>query len=471
MSTNNFGYPPRRSARLSTHHSRPPPPPKATICSHLQFGWFNNFTDSPSPSPRASQDILRELLANSIVGGNGSEDREFVNRILASAERHRRTPDGFPPPSSFPRFPDLPAEIRKEIWLLSLPNRTIHLGDYEGDRICWNRRLSIPAPALACREAWDLIWPLMHEIFHRDPLRSRTGLEPAQNKRASWITPGDTLSLGYENQDALGVNTAYQDNIAVFRDIAIPLEQMERAVGFGWLPMMSRASSNFKFHLLERLGIIIHTIVIDIDDGPHLFGGFGEIEGNATLPFSNPVQYLNPDKIRNWDTLRVVYGSNFPIHTGGSNHDTHLAAVVDLRDKRRMAELFSLVSVNGGSPWRGCSRLDAIRDWNQAFCTDCLETWWENRIQVRAKEAMTKMKALEVWRTDGYRTVRDPPLEEIRESKLPELVPTVRFFIRFSSCHPPGINIHQANELMGPIHFDSCYAGMHFPGELSDEDL
>ncbi|KAF6807135.1 hypothetical protein CSOJ01_08402 [Colletotrichum sojae] len=467
MPTNNFGYPPRRSARLSQQ----PPLPKATVCRHLQFGWFNNLSDSPVPSLRAPQDVLRELLANSIVGGNSAEDREFINRILANAERHRQTSDGFQPPSSFPRFPDLPAEIRKEIWLLSLPNRTIHVGDYGGDRICWNRRLPIPAPALACREAWDLMWPLMHEILHQDPLRSRIGLEPAQTKRASWITPGDSLSLGSENQEAMGVNTAYQDKIAVFRHIAIPLEQVEQALGFGWLSMMSRASgSNFKFHLLNRLGIIIQTIVIDVDDGA-LSGGFEKTEASATLPFANPVQYVNPDKITNWDTLRVKYGTGFPMHTGGSSNDTHLAAIVDLRDKRRMAELLSLVSVSGGSPWRGGNRLDAIRDWNQAFCADCLETWWENRIQVRAKEAMAKVKALEVWRTDGYRTVRDPPLEEIRESKLPELVPTVRCFFRFSGYRPPGINIHQANELMGPIHYDSCYAGMHFPGELSDEDL
>lgn len=463
MSTNNFGYPPTRRPR-----QRSPPRSKAKICKHLQFGWFDNFTDSPKPSLRAPQDVLRELLTNAIVGGKSSDDREFINQLLDSAEKYRQTPDGFQPPSSFPRFPDLPAEIRNQIWLLSLPNRTIHIGDLGGDRICWNRRLSIPAPALACREAWNLIWPLMHEIFHQEPFPFCIGPQTTQKRRASWITPGDTLSLGYYSELAMGVKTEYEAKIAVFRDIAISLEQIEHALVFGSLSLMSRVwSPDFKFHLLERLGIIIQTIVIDVPDGAQLPAGF---EPNSPLPFDNPVQYLDLDTIRNWGAYPDAH--RFPNHAGVSNHDTHIAAVVDLRDKRRMAELLSLVSVNGGPPWRGCSRLNAIQKWNQAFCVDCLEKWWKKRGQAFAKEAVARVKALEVWglEHESYRT-RNPPLEEIRESKLPELVPTVRVFLRFSGCRPPGIDVHQALELMKPYQEDVCYAGMHFPGEYSDEDL
>lgn len=86
------------------------------------------------------------------------------------------------------------------------------------------------------------------------------------------------------------------------------------------------------------------------------------------------------------------------------------------------------------------------------------------------------MKVLELWdKTLHGRTGRLPSLDSIRQSALPELIPTMKFVSKFPGCSPPGITMDRVNALRGKCS-DMCHitngfpsAWSNFPGKRSKE--
>ncbi|KZL78502.1 hypothetical protein CT0861_05480 [Colletotrichum tofieldiae] len=177
--------------------SRPHPPPGPKVCVHLEHGWFEPMIGLSLKPMREPQDTLEEIITNAFVSEDNSRDREFLSGLFESINKHRRITKGDAP--SFHQFSCLPPKIRNRIWLFAIPSRTIHVSDNAQEQTCWNRRLPIPAPALACSEAWQIIGPLVYEVFNSTHVFTGDEDECSPEirmERASWVTSADTLSVG-----------------------------------------------------------------------------------------------------------------------------------------------------------------------------------------------------------------------------------------------------------------------------------
>ncbi|KAE9574522.1 hypothetical protein CGMCC3_g9718 [Colletotrichum fructicola] len=109
--------------------------------------------------------VLADLLSSAIVAGHYFNDERFITNLLNLASKHYQEAPRIQTNLSFEKFRRLPMEIREQIWLLSIPARTLHATNHTRERIAWNRRLPMPAPALSWREAWAILWPPIHEIY------------------------------------------------------------------------------------------------------------------------------------------------------------------------------------------------------------------------------------------------------------------------------------------------------------------
>ncbi|KAH0430456.1 hypothetical protein CcaCcLH18_07836 [Colletotrichum camelliae] len=304
-------------------------------CKHLQHAWFNPSLESPDPSPRQPQDILRELLTNTMISGNPSVDRLFINELLDKADNFRSLPPSASP-RSFSKFRKLPPEIRQAIWLFSIPQRTIHISEVLTEAVCWNRRLPIPTPALACREAWGVIRPRMHAIFNEAGERwLEHDDEDVKMKRTAWITSSDRLSMGLYDFHLYGVAIKRDDAPSAFGSIAISLEQLEPNLSF------ARFDKHFSLsiHPAQKIRVVVQTIVIEISDKPTRYGTIYPL---TSRDLTASASFLGEDEALEWtfENMRFPPACDTP---------THFVEVVDLQDRRRLNELTTLVMANGGS--------------------------------------------------------------------------------------------------------------------------
>lgn len=323
-------------------------------CKHLQHAWFNPLLDSPDPTPRQPQDILRELLTNAMIGGNLAVDRLFIIKLLDKADSYRSLPASASP-KSFSNFRELPPEIRRAIWLFSIPRRTMHISDVLTEVVCWNRRLPIPAPALACREAWGVIRPRMHAVYDQSGWMWLD--EDVDMRRMTWITSSDRLSMGPYHFHAYGFTIKLDDAISTFESAALSLEQLQSKFAFGY----------FDEHLsliidqAQKMRIVVQTIVIVISDKPTRYGTIYPLRTRTSRDLKAPAPFLNENEASEWtyENMRGASACDTP---------THFVEVVDLHDRRRLNELASLVMANGGSSWTSRHRMDATCHWDRSYC-------------------------------------------------------------------------------------------------------
>ncbi|KAF9872125.1 hypothetical protein CkaCkLH20_10462 [Colletotrichum karsti] len=420
-------------------------PPRPNVCKHLQRGWYDRKIGVPE-TVRDPQEVLKELINNAVIGGNHAADREFITDILKNAEDNRKTASNAPT-LSFPKFRQLPAEIRKEIWLFSVPERIIHITGNTPGRICWNRRLPIPAPALACHEAWSLIRPLMHEMLDDGGLdRFRRGEWSV--KRVAWITPSDSLSLGDNEFQAWCWFPSYRSQLPVFKRITISLEQIEAAVSIS-RPQFCGPAPDFQFHTMKQIHIVIQTVTVSIGERMGL-DKMAPIDKKK--PFSTPVKCITVNQ-RTVKRLKETWERDYEREPEYRTADTHFVEMVDLQDRSRLNEVINLSSVMGGFGWTPRRRLETTYKWDRAFCFDCLPQWWEHRGLPRAKRVVSTLRNYEIMdaqhdrRSNGHLS-----WEETTKPELPELVPTVRILIRFPGRTPPGITTQEVEDRLGPRH-------------------
>ncbi|KAK2728178.1 hypothetical protein CKAH01_11277 [Colletotrichum kahawae] len=373
---------------------------------------------------RKPQVVLEDLLSNAIVGGHFSTDKRFVKDLLNLAHKNYPEAPSIHKNSCFEKFRQLPIEIREQIWLLSIPARTLHATDHTRERIAWNRRLPMPAPALSCREAWAILRPLIHGIYDN----GRVKMSNVNKERTAWITSRDTLNIGPSGGYAVSLHADYGPKLPQFGHIVLCLEQIKDGLRMGSISDICDQRDGFNYYELERIGILIHEVEIVIPIGLAL----------------REQLFVSRDDFPGWtcDYEKCsVWGCN-----------PHFVEVVNMRDNRRIEELLNLhiAWATGGCAWSREERLDR-------------ETWWQTEGYSQAKEAMAMMKALELWdKPPNGRTARVPSLDFIRQSALPELIPTVKFVFKFPGCSPPGITMERVHALRGECS-DVCHISNGFP--------
>ncbi|CAI0643091.1 unnamed protein product [Colletotrichum noveboracense] len=373
---------------------------------------------------RKPQVVLEDLLSSAIIAGHYFTDERFITNLLNLASKHYQDAPRIQTNLCFEKFPQLPMEIREQIWLLSIPARTLHATDHTRERIAWNRRLPMPAPALSCREAWAILRPLIHEIYDN----GRVKMDPVHKRRVAWITSRDTLNIGPPGGYSVSLHTEYGPKLSQFGHIVLFLEHIQEGLRMGSISDICDQGDGFDYHKLERIGILIHEVEIVIPIGlafrEQLFVSRDDFPGRTCDYEQGSVWGCNP----------------------------HFVEVVDMKDNRRVEEILSLhiAWATGGCAWSREERLDR-------------ETWWQKKGYSQAKEAMAMMKALELWdKTPNGRTVRLPSLDSIRQSTLPELIPTVKFVFKFPGCSSPGITMDRVNALRGECS-DMCHITNGFP--------
>ncbi|EQB49333.1 hypothetical protein CGLO_11366 [Colletotrichum gloeosporioides Cg-14] len=421
-------------------------------CKHLQHAWFNPSLDSPDPTPRQPRDILRELLANTMIGGNLSVDRLFITELFDKADSFRSLPASASP-DSFSKFRELPPEIRQAIWLFSIPRRTMHISDVLMEAVCWNRRLPIPAPALACREAWGVIRPRMHAVF--DQLGWMWLDEDAEMRRMAWITSSDRLSMGPYHFHAYGSTIKLDDALSTFESVALSLEQLENKYSFGHFD----EHLSLSIDLAQTTRVVVQTIVVVISAKPTRYGTIYPLRTRISRNLKASASFLKENEASEWsyENMRGASACDTP---------THFVEVVDLHDRRRLNELTTLVMANGGSSWTSRHRMNATCHWDRSYCFDCLMRWWEHDGKGLADTAVTK----------AYKQLsgipEDTPVLEDSSNPETEMIPAVKFLIKFPDIDPPGINFADAEKLIGAVP-EVCRLGARLPGEsdLSSEDI
>ncbi|KAL0933462.1 uncharacterized protein CTRU02_212425 [Colletotrichum truncatum] len=277
-----------------------------------------------------------------------------------------------------------------------------------------------------------------------------------QQRRVAWVTSCDTLSVGWQLVRYGGLKVHYTPQLPIFKRLTIDLACLELSVRFGLLKFIRYSSATFQIHLLQKIGIIIHTVEIIT---PISLGTPRKSHPSTQEPAALVSDIADlPDAIESHGSSDG-HGTQTDV-ADFSESDIHFVEVVELTDTLRIEELLSLhFHADRGIPaWDPQDRLDRV-------------TWWHENGYSRAKEAISKVKALEIWdnQFDGRR-IRVPSLESIRKSELPELIPTVKFVFKFPGTFIPGITVDDARILQGK-RYDDCYAGACFPGDLSDDDL
>ncbi|KAK6218592.1 hypothetical protein QIS74_06472 [Colletotrichum tabaci] len=430
--------------------SRPRPPPGPKTCIHLEHGWFDPKVGLPPRPLLEPQDVLEELLRNLIVSGNTNDDATFLSGLLESASKHRATTKTEDPPQ-FHQFSRLPLRIRNQIWLFAIPSRTVHVSVDAQEKACWNRRLPIPAPALACREAWLVIMPLVHDVTKCLYISKGPGgctIEDSwpvvkEERRVSWFTSADTLSVGGAYYTCETLDWFYGRNVPITADTAIPLRTLQEQVNI---------TTFFQSH--NCLKVVLQTIDIVVAKTAKTSGKFSRVK-DGVMAFRNPVSFVNVKGVKDWSRHERDSVDRDVAFGPPPNFGFHVAHCVELHDRARLEELLSLVSAMGGSSWDTCAgkhRLDAMEDWTRAFCFDCLMTWWEKRGRDLTEETFVKHRRQEM---ETRNTIGDEPKEADEvDARMPRLIPTVRFLVRFQDTVPPGTPLAEPQVRMLAPHLD-----------------
>lgn len=424
-------------------------------CEHTSRSWFSapsEFEDELAPKAdiASARATLAELLTESVIWGrisafypphpppSAAKQALIRNEILESFDRSSRrknAPSGHRTPMhalerQFARFPDLPAEIRLQIWQAALPgpgHRTLHLGQKVGEKYSWTSRLPLPALSLVCRESREVVLRTVFPIHGHAPYMSGPGSSQDVTRSfvTSWATPDDYLDLG-----------------ATSRPVALRCgDYMERAGDFyavaqGLASILPSSLDNENYGGLQtreiqpgvkRLLVVIQVVYISLQPPPS--AGLANVEtgpwSGANHPLAEPPKICEADDLSNAVQFDAdLYHSS--VHRRPK--EPHISTVVSLLDRPRIKQLLAIGSVTGlwddsGTRLATWPRLRAMHYQSNAFCMDCLMEWWENHAFNAVRDALMNSSP-----TPSASNGLNP---EPAANTLPELIPAVRFKIQW----------------------------------------
>ncbi|TQN65452.1 hypothetical protein CSHISOI_09995 [Colletotrichum shisoi] len=210
------------------------------------------------------------------------------------------------------------------------------------------------------------------------------------------------------------------------------------------------------------LKVVLQTIDIVVAKTAKTSDKFSRIK-DGVMAFRNPVRVVNVKRVKDWSRRERDPVDRDVVFGPPPNLGFHVAHNVELHDRARLEEILGLVSAMGGSSWDACAgkhRLDAMEDWTRAFCFDCLMTRWEKRGRYLTEETFVKHRRPEM---ETKSTMSDEPKEAVDcDVRLPRLIPTVRFLVRFLDIVPPGTPLEEPRVRMLAPHLDFKTHG-HLP--------
>ncbi|KAI6374300.1 hypothetical protein MCOR25_003245 [Pyricularia grisea] len=346
---------------------------------------------------------------------------------------------------TFHLFPDLPAELRLEIWSLALRERSRGLGVGVVRAWRYNWHADVPPPALAavCREARDVVLSSMVTTTTggaADPTgltvydRLDLGNSPDGRRLAGLLGCVGKLRGGV----VLGLNHFLGRGQAIQDDGLLGLDLARLAAGGGASlgSVLKEVASGGKGVVL----VTVQTVYITLGSGTAPWEGpGGGVEG-----YLQRLQAIGEfDFVKEVDVTTGREG--FSVDDAGNvdagmywrqmiPHEAchHVTEVVPLGDAARMRRILAVGEVTG--QWDGGRRpkLLALAHHSHAFCLDgCLGEWWR-----RCGEETVRAGMERVMRADG---VVGGEEEDDGVVMLPEVVPAVRFKIQWPGLEPPKI--------------------------------
>ncbi|MBE3046320.1 hypothetical protein IMZ48_28045, partial [Candidatus Bathyarchaeota archaeon] len=383
---------------------------------------------------------LRELLAESVIFGRisvfypphpvPSMDKQTAIRhqLLAAFDALARI-KGSSPERCFPRFPDLPAEIRLQIWLAAMPGpgyRTLHIGQKVGEPYSWTARLPLPTLSRVCRESREVAMETVFPIYGHAPYRSGPGSSQEVTRRflTSWGSSNDCLDFGATSLPPALRCGDYLERVPDFHATAQSLTNILLLSGLDNESFGGEQSGSIT-NRVKRLMVVIQVVYISLPtpSSPDLPDPSNQSYYHVKPPLSaGSIQVCDVHDLA--DTMPFdasLYHSS--VLRRPKEH--HINTVASLRDRARIRELLALGEVTG--QWAGHnSRLWALHHHSNAFCMDCLLEWWEKYALGAAREALL-----------GANFAPQADVSNRGMSGLPELVPAVRFKIQW-----PGLDEH-----------------------------
>lgn len=422
-------------------------------CVHTSRSWFSSKSADEleaSVNVSSARATLTELLAESVIWGRISafypphpppsvaKQAHIRHEILAnfdlSVRRNnpssgRREPAHTPEPQ-FTGFPNLPAEIRLQIWRAALPapgRRTLHLGQKVGEKYSWTSRLPLPALALVCRESREVTLRTVFPIHGHAPYMSGPGSsqEVTRSFVTSWATPNDYLDMGATSRPvALRCGDYLEragDFYAVAQGLGGILPSIIHGESFGGGPPRVVPAG------VKRLLVVIQVVYIPLRPPPS--AGLADVQMGAWSGANHPL--AERPKVCEADDLANAMRFDAHLYHNSVHRrpkEPHISTVVSLHDRSRIKELLALGSVTGlwddsGTRLAAWPRLRAMHYQSNAFCMDCLLEWWERHALRAVQEALLK---------SSRAPLADDELgQEPSAGSLPEIIPAVRFKVQW----------------------------------------
>ena len=455
-----FGFRARRDRDYHSRVSPSHPPlsvslPETVTCTHIAHSWFSEAVVPTDESDRMrdvenARATLGELLAESVIFGTinafyppqptlSQEKQSVIRRQLLSAfelstqrksgSPFRRAPQArLPLERTFHRFPDLPAEIRLQIWEASLPGRgyrTLHIGQMVGEPYCWTAKLPMPTLSRVCRESREVVLKRnIFPIYGCAPYRSGPGSSHDVTRRfiTSWASCDDCLDFGSDCRPAALRCGDYLERIG---DFAVPAHSLTSILLPAGIDNETRGNNQLGdiWGGAKQLMVVIQVIYISLPILPP-----SEISDHSRQWYHDGQPILNDDGISVCKVGGLVEGPPLDpllyrasVHRRPKNH--HITTVASVYDKPRIKELLALGTVT--RHWTNrASRLRALHYHSNAFCMDCLVEWWE-------KYARTAAEAALMGQRHGALDLDGDGLENREFNVFPQLIPAIRFKLQW----------------------------------------
>ncbi|KAI6310772.1 hypothetical protein MCOR34_006293 [Pyricularia oryzae] len=419
---------------------------------------------------RAARARLLRAFDEDVAGGIREKKKDKKKKKDEKGRRHRRTAGGdgegaapqqnsqqkekhkhkhkhTRPARAFHRFPELPAELRLEIWTLALQgcSRGLGVGVVRAWRYNWHADVPRPALAAVCREARDVVLAATVAVA---------------GGAATGLTVHDRLDLGNSPDGrrlggllgcvgrlhggvVLGLNHFLGRGQAIQDDGLLGLDLGRLAAGAGGggasLGRVLREVAGGRGAVL----VTVQTVYVTLGCGAAAWeGAGGGVEG-----YLQRLQAIGEfDFVKEVDVAVAEAGEGGLCVDDDDKLDAgmywrqmipheachHVTEVVPLGDAARMRRILAVGEVTGqwGEGQRGRRpRLLALAHHSHAFCLDaCLGAWWR-----RCGEQTVRAGMERVMRADGLAE------EQQQGVVLPEVVPAVRFKIQWPGLEAPKI--------------------------------